>query len=156
LGKHKPGLAPNRRLQRTALCAREIAAILKPRIKPKAFAIYRGAAAEAQGVGWHFRLVCCIVCRSATPSRQAPSPAERHRPCPPNLTVVAPGSIACETSSSMPSRLEWRRGRSISHLEWRRGMLISRVECPRTCPASQNLSASCSLVCGTPLRMSTQ
>jgi hypothetical protein len=38
-------------MQRTALCARKIAAILKLSIVATAFAIYRCAAAEAQTVG---------------------------------------------------------------------------------------------------------
>jgi len=38
-------------LQRTALCARKIGAILKPGISPIAIPIYRCAAAEAQAVG---------------------------------------------------------------------------------------------------------
>jgi hypothetical protein len=42
---------PNTGLQRTALCARKIAAILKLSIVATAFAIYRCAAAEAQTVG---------------------------------------------------------------------------------------------------------
>jgi hypothetical protein len=38
-------------LQRTALCAHGIDAILKAGISPTALAIYRRAAAEAQAVG---------------------------------------------------------------------------------------------------------
>jgi hypothetical protein len=38
-------------LERTALCADKIAAILKPRISSKALPIYECAAAQAQAVG---------------------------------------------------------------------------------------------------------
>jgi hypothetical protein len=42
---------PNEGLERTALCAEKIAAILKPRINSKALPIYECAAAQAQAVG---------------------------------------------------------------------------------------------------------
>ena len=45
------GRRPNQGLQRTALWADKIAAILKPGITPKAFPVYECAAAEAQAVG---------------------------------------------------------------------------------------------------------
>ena len=45
------GHPPNTGLQRTALRAREIVAILKGGISPTVFSIYRCAAAEAQAVG---------------------------------------------------------------------------------------------------------
>ena len=45
------GLPPNQGLQRTALGAHKIGAILKSGINPSAFPIYECAAAEAQAVG---------------------------------------------------------------------------------------------------------
>ena len=50
-GKVNYRLRPNKGLQRTALCAHKIAAILKAGIRPTAFPIYECAAAEAQTVG---------------------------------------------------------------------------------------------------------
>jgi hypothetical protein len=45
-----PKMRPNKGMQRTALCAHKIAAILKAGFSPTAFPIYRCAAADAQAV----------------------------------------------------------------------------------------------------------
>jgi hypothetical protein len=49
-------------LQRTALCAREIGAILTAGIGPSAFPIYECAAADAQAVRAHIKAALALFC----------------------------------------------------------------------------------------------
>jgi hypothetical protein len=50
-GNSASACPPNKGLERTALCARKIAAILRPGLSPKVVSIYWCAAAQAQAVG---------------------------------------------------------------------------------------------------------